>query len=109
MSATTAQLNALANDGTFRARVRNLVLQEAAVVYAESGATTGHAARSAYAISLVQTPSKADELAKVIVTRTNLVASNITYDWERQIVLTDATDASILSQIAADWNLLAGV
>lgn len=108
MAATTSQLNALANDGVFQARVRNLVLQEAAVVYAEVG-NPNHAARVAYAIKLIQSPSLAAQLAQVMVTRTNLVASTVTYDFDRGVILTDASDAAILSQIASDWNMLSGV
>lgn len=107
--ATTSQLNALANDASFRARIRNLVLQQAAAVYAENSGTTGHAARVAFAIKVIQTPSLADELAKVLVTRTNLTVSAVSYDWDRGVIQTDASDAAIFSQIAADWNLLAGV
>jgi hypothetical protein len=109
MAATTSQLNALSADALFQSRVRNLLLQEAAVIYAENPATAGHAARVAFAIKLIQTPSLASQLAQVIVTRTNLVASTVTYDFDKGAVLTDATDAAILSQIATDWNLISGV
>lgn len=109
MAATPDQLLALAQDVYFRQRVRTLVLQEAAVIYAESAGTTGHAARVAFALKLIQSPSLAEQTAEVIATRTNLTASNVSYDFARRAVITDATDAAILSQIATDWNLLAGV
>jgi hypothetical protein len=109
MAATTAQLIALGNDGAFRQRVRILALQQAAVVYAESGATTGHGIRKTLALSLIQHPELADQLASTLATRTNLVASNVSYDFNAGQIVTDATDAAILSQLATDWDLLAGV
>lgn len=109
MAATTNQLNALANDAMFRQRCRNLVLQEAAVVYNESAGTTGHAARAAFAVKVLQSPGFAEQLVQVIVTRTNLVASTVSYDFDRVAVVTDASDAAILSQIASDWSMFAGV
>lgn len=109
MAATTAQLVALAGDGAFRLRVRTLALQEAAVVYGELGNTTGHASRVVYALKLLMSPALADQVADVMATRTNLVASVVTYDFDRRAVVTDATDAAILSQIASDWNMLSGV
>lgn len=109
MAATTAQLVALAQDSAFRMRVRTIALQEAAVVYGELGNTTGHAARVAYALKLLMSPSLADQVADVMATRTNLTLSNVSYDFDRRAVVTDASDAAILSQIATDWNMLSGV
>ena len=109
MAATVNQLNYLADDSAFRQRVRTIVLQQAAVVYAEGTGVANHAARVIFAISLLGTPELAAQLAQVIVTRTNLVASNVTFDFDRRAPVTDATDAAILSQVAADWNMLAGV
>jgi hypothetical protein len=48
-------------------------------------------------------------LAPVVATRTNIVASTVTYDFTLRAVVTDATDAAIRSQINTDWNYLAGV
>lgn len=109
MAATVSQLNALADDTFFRRRLRNLMLQVAAVIYNEGTGVTSHAARAAFAIKLIQTPTLADDLAKVMVTRTNLVASTVTYDFDKGEVLTDATDGALTSQITSDWNMLAGV
>ena len=107
--ATTAQLTALAGDGFFRQRIRNIVLQQAAVIYNENPATPNHAARATYAIKLLQAPSLADLVADVIVTQVNVSSSTVTYDFERRSVVTGATDAEILSQVASAWNMLAGV
>lgn len=109
MAATVSQLNALADDTFFRRRLRNIILQVAAVIYNEGAGVGNHAARASYAITLIQNPSRAEELAKIIVTRTNLVASTITYDFDKGEILTDATDGALTSQITSDWNMLAGV
>lgn len=108
MASTTPQLIALAMDLNFRLRVRNIALQEAAVVYAEAGGTPNHAARKAFALKLLNTPGVADQLADVLVSRTNLVAGTTTYDFANRAVLTDVTDAAILSQLATDWDMLSG-
>lgn len=109
MASTIGQLNALADDAFFRLRCRNIILQQAAVVYNESGGTTGHAARAAFAVKLLQSPGFADQLVQVIVTRTNLVAGTVTYDFNSRAVITDVSDASILSQVASDWSMFSGV
>jgi hypothetical protein len=109
MAATTSQLNALANDSVFRARARTLVLQICAQVYGEDAQTPNHSARASYAVKLLQSPGLADQLVQVLVTRTNLAASTVTYDFDKGEVLTDASDAAILSQIATDFSMLAGV
>jgi hypothetical protein len=107
--ATTDQLTALSSDGYFRQRVRNLVLMEAAVVFAENPATANHATRIAYATKLIQSPGLADQLADVLCSRTNLTGSAVTYDFSKRGVVTDATDAAIRSQIATDWTMLSGI
>jgi len=108
MAATTSQLIALGNEGAFRQRVRFIALQQAAVVFAEIGTTPNHALRLAFAVKLVQNPGLAEQLAPIVATRTNLVASTVTYNFTDGQVVTDASDAAILSQIASDWDLLAG-
>lgn len=110
--ATTAQCIALGNDSDFRARFRALMLLEAGAVYGESGATPNHSARALFASKIVNSPSLADSLASAIAQRTNLTASTVTVAIDavgRVLVQTDASDASIRSQINTDWNLLASV
>lgn len=109
MAATTAQLIILGNDPNFRQRIRTLVLLEAGVVYNESAATPNHTARANYASKLAQAPGLADSLAPVLASRTNIAASTVTYNFDAGRAETDATDAAIRSQIATDWNYLAGV
>lgn len=106
--ATINQLNTLADDPNFRARVRVLVLQQAAVVYAEAPSTP-HAVRAALAAKVISNTGFADALANVLVTRTNLVASAVSFDYTLGHHVTDASDAAILAQIATDWSMLAGV
>lgn len=107
--ASTDELTALAADGSFRQRVRNLVLLEAAAVALEANTTTEHLARSAFAFSVITNPGAADQIADVLCARTNLTASTVTYDFSRRAVVTDASDAAIRSQIATDWNMLASI
>jgi hypothetical protein len=107
--ATTAQQIALGNDSDFRQRVRTLFLTEAGGIYGESTSVTNHAARALFASKLFQTPSMADALAPALATRTNVAASTVTFDFDRQAVVSDASDAAIQSQIATDWNLFAGI
>ncbi len=109
MSATTGQLIALGNDPFFRQRVRVLVLQMCAQIDVEDPQTDSHAARVAFAFRLIANPGLADEMAPVLATRTNLLNSAITYDFDHRAVVTDATDAAILSQLATDWNFFAGI
>lgn len=107
--ATTAELIALGNDGSFRQRIRALFLLEAGVVYAESAGTANHGARALFASNLAKNPSIADALAPALVQRTNLVGSTVTYNFDAQRIESNATDAAIRSQIATDWNYFAGV
>lgn len=107
--ATTDQLTALAGDGAFRLRVRNLVLLEAAAVCAEANTVPNHNARMAYAIKLITSPSMADQIADFLCARTNITGSGVTYDFAKRSPITDASDAAIRSQIATDWNVLSGL
>lgn len=108
MAATNAQQLALGRDVGFQLRCRPLFLQQAAVVYAESGATTGHATRVLLANKITQTVGASDSLCAALATRTNLAGSTVTYNFDKQCVETDASDAAISSQIATDWSLFAG-
>jgi hypothetical protein len=109
MAATTDQLIALGEDNRFRQRVRALMLLEAGTIYGEGAGVTNHTARANFASKVAQSPGVAEALAPVVATRTNIVASTVTYDFTLRAVVTDATDAAIRSQINTDWNYLAGV
>lgn len=108
MAATNAQQLALGLDIQFQLRCRPLFAQQAQVVYAEAGSTTGHATRVLLANKITQSPGASDSLCAALATRTNLVASTVSYNFATRAVETDASDASISSQIATDWSLFAG-
>lgn len=107
MAATTQQLIALANDASFRQRINALAIQVAGEVYSEASNTDSHPIRAAFARNVLN--GAGQNIASVIVYRTNLSASTVTYNFSNGHIETDATDAAISSQIMTDWNMLAGV
>lgn len=110
MASTADQLAALGNDVQFIRRVQSLLIQQAGVVYAESGGTPNHAIRVAYAKEVLKNPgSIAQNVAAVIVNRTNLVGGNTTFNFATNHPETSVTDAAIQSQLATDWDMLSGV
>jgi hypothetical protein len=48
-------------------------------------------------------------LVATLANRTNLVAGNTSHDFVSRRTVTDVSDASILSQLASDWSMMAGV
>lgn len=108
MAATTAQLNALGTDPAFRQRARTLIRQMCAQVYTEPTPPANHAARASFAVRLIQGAGSIEPVIDMLVTRTNIVGSTITFNFDANQVQTDATDAAILSQLATDWDMLAG-
>ncbi len=109
MAASSDQSSALGNDQKFQQRVKSLLIQQAGITYTEDPATPNHAVRVQYAKQILQGSINFINVAQVLVNRTNLVGSNITYNFTSGNVITDATDGAIASQIATDWNMLAGV
>lgn len=107
MASTASQLAALGNDPQFQYRIRSLMLQQAAIVYAEVPANPD--TRRIFAKTLLTDPFSAIKYAVLVANRTNILAGNTTYDFTSGHVITDVSDASIISQIATDWNMLAGV
>jgi hypothetical protein len=105
MAATADQLSALGNDQHFQQRVKSLLVQQAGVVYAQGSGAIGYN----YAKQILQGAINFVNVAQVLVNRTNLVASNVTYNFASGNIVTDATDAAIQSQIATDWSMLAGI
>lgn len=103
---------ALANDGLFRQRLKAALATVAGQVFAEDPATAGHATRVTYARSVLQTlDATAGQIAGWFVTRTNVTGANasLVLVGVTPTVQTDATDAALQSQLATDWNSLAGV
>lgn len=108
-AATSDQISALSRDSSWAQRVQSLLIQQAAVVYSESIDVVSHATRVAYAKAILANPSGYTGVAVTIANRTNIIGSNITYNFSDGHIVSDVTDAAISSQIASDWNMLAGV
>lgn len=103
---------ALANDPTFKRRLTSCLSTIALQVLNEDPATVGHASRTGYARQVLNSPDAyVANTAKWIVMRTNLFGANTTVvlDLGVPVVQTDASDAAIQSQLATDWNLIAGI
>lgn len=101
---------ALAIDVRFRSRLRSALTKVAFDVLQESTGVTSHAIRLAYAQKVIgQIESYVAQLAPILVMRTNLFAATTSYDFVSGNIVTTAIDAAIESQIATDWNILAGV
>lgn len=108
MSSTADQSSALANDSKFKARVMALALQYATLtVYVEDPQTPNHLLRLNYAKSVIN--GGGGNIPSIIANGPNLIASVITYDFSTGDIKTDASDGAISSQIATDWNMLAGI
>lgn len=108
MSSTADQLAALSNDSHFRSRVMALAIQIAGnEIYVESSGTANHEIRIDYAKNVMN--GGGVNIPNVLVNRPNLIAGTTTYDFATGHIKTDVSDAAIISQLASDWNMLAGV
>jgi hypothetical protein len=100
----------LAADQAFQGRVRSAMATVAFQVLNEDPATPDHDKRATYAHSVLPNLTYAAQSATAwLVERPNLMAKTTSYDFPSGAVVTDATDADLESQIATDWNILAGV
>lgn len=108
MASTAAQLAALGRDSQFQYRVSALIIQQAAVVYAQAPGPAPDT-RRLFAKSILTNPDQALRLAAVVANRPNLIAGTTSYDFASWHVVTDVTDAAIASQINTDWDMLASV
>lgn len=100
----------LAIDQNFRLRVQNALATVAFQVLNEDAATPGHDGREAYARNVIANlGGAAQSVAGWLVDRPNLLGATTSYDFSARATVTDAADAAIESQIASDWNLIAGV
>lgn len=102
---------ALANDATFRRRVKAAGAKIAWQVLTEDPGTAGHTARATYARSvLANLDSWVATIAGSLVMRTNLFAftTSVALDLGVPVVSTASGDADIESQLATDWSNLAG-
>src|SRR5262245_39404640 len=103
---------ALANDATFRRRVRSAMSSIAWQVINEDPATANHFYRNAYAnLVLRQLDTEVCVITPNLVFRPNVnnFATSYVYDYAQQIgqVVTASGDPDLLSQIATDWNAMA--
>lgn len=100
----------LAEDATFRRRVKDALNVVAWQIIEEDPATPAHSNRATYARTVLSNlDGQASVTASWIVNRTNLFAAATSYDFDQRATITDATDAAIQSQISSDWNVMAGI
>ena len=114
---------ALAADSRFQIRLRAVLIFQALVVYAEVApaqsdpptapelaALALYQARRSYARQvLADSEGAARRVAPVLTTRTAIMAFETTYDFSAGAVVTSATDGNLVTQVAADWNMFAGL
>lgn len=104
---------ALANDATFRQRVKASMTRIAFQVLEESPGTTGHATRATFARSFLSNPdSVVNGVVGWFVFRTNVFAATTSLAFDGRggsVVQNAASDAAMDSQFATDWSNLAGV
>lgn len=103
---------ALANDPTFRQRLKASLIRIAWQVLGE-GAITDHATRKVYATAVIANPDGVvNTLVGSFVFRTNVNATttSLAFDGRGGVLVQSAvTDAAMDSQLATDWSALAGV
>jgi hypothetical protein len=104
---------ALANDQTFRRRLKASLARIAFQILTESTGTANHAVRKAYALQVLTNPDQAvSNLAGIFVFRTNLFSTttSVAFDgFGGTVVQSAVTDAAMDSQLATDWDSLSGV
>lgn len=104
---------ALASDPTFKQRLKASLARIAFQILTEPGTTTNHQARKTYALTVVANPDQATaNLVGSFVFRTNPFAAttSVVFDGRGGTVVQSAvTDAAMDSQLATDWDSLAGV
>jgi len=105
---------ALANDPTFRQRLKSSMAKMAGSVIDEAKATVNHSARATYARAFLANPDAiVNSYIQTFVFRPNVfqsVQTNVDFDGKGGVVVTSTvTDAAIDSQVNTDWNTLAGI
>lgn len=104
---------ALANDPTFRQRLKASLSRIAWQVLTESGATQDHVTRKTYANQVLNNPDGVvNSLVGSFVFRTNVngTTTSLAFDGRGGSVVQSAvTDAAMDSQLVTDWSSLAGV
>jgi len=104
---------ALANDPTFRQRLKASLSRIAWQVLNEGTGVTDHATRKAYANQVLANPDGVvNSLVGTFVFRTNVFSTPTTLAFDGRggvLVQSAVTDAAMDSQLATDWSSLAGV
>lgn len=104
---------ALAQDPTFRQRMKASMARIAWQVLGEAVGTTGHAVRASYARAFLANPdSVVNSLVGSFVFRTNVngATTSVAFDGRGgTVVQSAAIDAALDSQLATDWDSLSGV
>jgi len=111
MANTSYTQQKLATEPSFHARVRAALAVVAFQVIAESPATPDHEQRETFArvTVLPNLATTAVQISPWLVERTNLIGADTTFDFAADAAVTAATDAAIESQLATDWDIMAGV
>lgn len=104
---------ALANDPTFRQRLKASLSRIAWQVLTEAPATADHVTRKTYANQVLNNPdSVVNSLVGTFVFRTNVFSTATTLAFDGRggtLVQSAVTDAAMDSQLATDWSSLSGV
>jgi hypothetical protein len=101
---------ALAADTNFHTRLRSSLANVAWQIIGEATSVPKHTEREAFARSVIgNVEHYARQFAPWLVTRTNIFGATTSYSFPAGAVITAATDAAIESQIATDWNDIAGI
>jgi hypothetical protein len=111
MANNSASQQSLAEDATFKRRVKDAFSHVAWEVINEDPDTPHHAKREEYArrTVLLNLDAVTNQTAPWLVNRTNLFGFETSYDFEARATITAAGDPDIRSQLMSDWNVLAGV
>lgn len=97
----------LARTDEFTSRVQISLCKVAAQVMTEQTGNANHAARVIYARAVLNNPGVVASAAAVYLAQATNVAGTITMEDEGP--RTSVTDAALDSQVATDWNKLAGI
>ncbi len=110
MANTALSQQRLADSTHFHGRVKGAFANVAFQVIAEGRDTPTEVIRYNYARAvLANLDGTVSSTVGWLVMRTNLFLFDTTYDFSAGAVVTASGDADIESQLASDWNVLAGV
>jgi hypothetical protein len=107
----SASQQALADDPTFRRRVKDAFSLVAWEVIGEDPETPYHKEREEYArrTVLLNLDAVTTQTAPWLVNRPNLIAFETSYNFDARATVTTSGDPDIRSQLMSDWNVMAGI